>query len=460
MNYFHYFHKAIFAVFLYGILTIPYNPSLWQGLGDPYDYMRQSQLPLTKSDFYFPKFHSGKFYPRPFVVPFIYKIAETNPEKIVVANKLLLCFAAYLIVITLLPFIKYVFIRYLSALLIYALMSWWTIAGWTNVLLSETISCSLLFIWIASIVRIIKNFNWGNISFFFITSFLLAFTRDTWSCIVLLFSITFLMLIFFFNKSDIKKAIGILFFSIALFIFQQYTAGISERYRISVFDTIVVRITQNQEYLNWFKENGMPYTDMVANDFKGFDITNDTDRLRLYSYYYSEAYGPLMKWVTEKGKPVYSKFLITHPLFFFLMHEKASDVNKLFSANIQPYIGTVKGFCSNVNRLWPLLSNWLIVVLVSFCCYLFFKQNLFIYLLPLILLILNVFNALLNYNGDFLELDRHLYITTIISQFTGVLSLILLSNYGMIFLNKSIHSEHKFFKITKGLFITESKEIE
>ena len=134
-------------------LTMQEDPRYWNRFRDVKDYLQQSRQPLLSSDFFMPRYINS----RPFTVPLFYKAAGINPRNIVfmqiILHSLSTCFISY----ALLLFIRNKAGQYLMMFFIYSLMSWWCILGWTLQLLSESLTVSLLFCWIASFLLFYKK---------------------------------------------------------------------------------------------------------------------------------------------------------------------------------------------------------------------------------------------------------------------------------------------------------------
>lgn len=414
---------AFFLFTLFLNLNLPWNPPVWAGFGDPYDYLGQSELSLGSAEFYTPH-KTPKLYPRPFTVPLFYKIAGSNPDVIIQMQKYVHSLTTFFLVYVILLFIKSNFVKYLVILSIYLFMSWWNILGWTKVLLSESLSMSLMFCWIASFLLFIKKRNLLFLVIHIIIVFLFSFTRDTWPYILIVFygltSITF----FIWDKWFFRKSVFLLFFCIVLFFIQQHTAKVGDRFRLPVINNIVMRIIPNQEYTQWFSDHGMPCTDSLKKNFSNINFYDST-RIRVFMLYNDSSYNLFHSWVSNRGKKTYTKFIVTHPKFSFLLEENKQNLNRIFDYNLS-YTGGVNGYSWGVQYIFPLFNTWLILILGVILILVFIRDRVVFLLFPIILVIIFSINVLLSYNADAFEVERHLFITNIIIQFVGLLSVAIL----------------------------------
>ncbi len=412
-------NTVLFVVTLVLNLSTTLNPPVWKGYGDPYDYLHQSEIPLCSKEFYFPK-KTEHFYPRPFTVPILYKIVGSQPGKIIIMQKIMHALSVFFLGHVILFFFKKLSSKILFIAFLHLLMSWWNILGWTHTLLSESLSISLLFIWLASFLLFFRIKTIYSFVFHALITIFFSFTRDSWPYIIVLFYILYALIAFLREKTMMKYLFGLIAIGLIVFVVQQNSAKIGQRYRLPIMNNIVFRILPNHEYLQWFSKKGMPNGEELRVKYGNLDNWKE-----VYTLYNDTGFIEFSEWVLKNGKSVYTKFLITHPAFSLLIHEKPNDLKKILSYNIG-YTGDVKGYSKISQNIFPIFNVISLTVLNAFLVFLYLKSKKIILLFPSVLMIVFSFNAYLLYIADALEIERHLFITNIMIQFIGILTVMLI----------------------------------
>ena len=400
---------------------------IWDVFGDPKDYIAQSKLSLWSKAFYMPGTQLG-FSPRPFTVPLFYKMAGSDPLAIVLMQKIVYCISIFVFVNACLILIKQKLVQLLAIPFLYYFFTWWIIVGFTENLLSESLSMSLLFLWIALLILCIRFKKNYLLVLVLIVSVLFSFTRDTWPYIILLAN-SLLLLVFYKKDKQLKMYFLVLtVFSIGVFLVQSHTAKVGERYKIPVYNTLVTRIVKNPEYAAWFKGKGMPLTDSLRLHLSDVDPENRETISKMYESYNNPAYQPLYRWIVEKGKTVYMQFMITHPSYFFLKDQTAEETARIFDTANHDYYLEAKGYYMEIDKVFPFFSlNFLVYTTLSLLVlFVAVKPHHGWSLFPTFLVILFVANVFLSYNADTFEVKRHLFITQVMIQLLSVLSIAIL----------------------------------
>ncbi|MFC1730074.1 hypothetical protein ACFL6I_07025 [candidate division KSB1 bacterium] len=416
---------ALFIITLILNLTIKLHPPVWTGYGDPYDYINQSKESLLSKNFYFTK-KNDLYNARPFTVPLIYKIANGDPDFIIALQKVLHGLAAFFLCFVILLFLRKTYAKLVFIIFWYLLMSWWNILGWTNTLLAESLINTFMFLWIASFLLLLHKRTFINFSIHIILTLLFSFTRDSWPYILIIFYAIVTLTAIKLEKKILLSSVCLLLFSISVFFIQQKSAQIGQRYRIPIMNNIVFRILPNEENLNWFSQKGMPCIDKLKEKY-----SNLRDWKMIYPLYNDTSLTEFSNWIIKEGKPVYTKFLISHPANLFLLNEKAENKSKIFAYNIG-YAGSVKGYSYGSQYIFPLFNTVFILLLNCFLIFIYFKEKRFVLILPTILIIIFTLNAILLFIADVLEVERHLIVTNIIIQFIGILLVSLLIDSDLI----------------------------
>ncbi len=427
----HWINFTLFIITFVLSVSIKIDPPLWPGFADPYDYIYQSEISLTNKSFYFPE-RIDDFDPRPFTTPLFYKIANSRAERIIFLQQLMHSLSTLFLCFVILLFLRNIYSKILFVVFWYFLMSWWNILGWTHMLLSESLSISFLFIWIASFLLLLHKKSVYTFSFHLLVTLLFSFTRDSWPYVLVLFYILYTLISIKWQKRYLHYMIGLIVFSSIVFIVQQKSAQIGHRHRLPVINNIVFRILPNDEYLQWFSDKGMPSAEALKESYSIMDNWKD-----VYPLYNDTSYVEFGEWAGNEGKNVYAEFLLTHPSFLFLLEDNPEDIKRMLSYNFG-YTGSCKGYSCISQSFFPFFSLISILILNVFLLFLFIKEKRVVWIFPTVLMIIFAFNAFLLYTADSLEQERHLFITNIMIQFLGILlvAFILDSEYLSNCLNK------------------------
>ena len=430
-------NRILFILILFLNLMIKFNHPAWEGFYDPYDYLRQSKISLADKEFYFPH-RVGDFDPRPFTVPLFYKIAGSDANMIVIMQKFFHTLATWFLAFALLFYIQRKYLRITIVVFIYLFTSWWNILGWANLLLSESLSITFLFLWIASFLILYKKRNTWTISLHILIAVLFSFTRDSWPYILIIFYTLFLFYQWIQKKKKVHFAAAMLLLSIGIFFIQQHSAKIGKRYRLPIMNTIVVRILPNDSYTEWFVRNGMPCAGKLKTEYQG-TIADDP---KIYNLYNDPDYQEFFNWIDSQGQKTYTRFILTHPGYFLLFHESKEGRGRIFSYMLKNTAG-IYGYSHASTAVFPVFNLILIIFLNAILIFFFLKRKNFIFFYPVALTIITSCNALLIYNADALEVERHMVFTNILIQLIGIVSVfVILDNISFSKAVKTIFSRY------------------
>lgn len=334
-------------------------------------------------------------------------------------------FAAFLLSFSICTFLKQLWNKVIITTLIYLLFSTWTMVSWTTIPLSESLTMSFLFIWIATFLLLIKYRKIYLLVIHFLITILFSFTRDSWPYIIFVFYILWFLVAIIYDKKLSKYISPLLLGIIIIFLVQNDMSEAGKRYKTPLVNSILFRIIPNDTYTDWFVKQGMPCADSLRENWK---MRPPYDQGWLL--YRDPQYNDFMKWVETKGKSTYTKFLITHPAYSLGISYKEFK-NIMTIHDVRYHEGSVPpiGYTKFASWLFPIFPFWLCVVLSLLCLIPFFKnKHLIIYLLPIFLIVFFLANVYLIYNADCFEKERHFFITNILIQLTSIISLGLLLN--------------------------------
>ncbi len=426
-----YFTVLIISIiwFLKIVVVVPQVQPIWNLYWDTNDYRLQSQSSLLSADFYAPQPRRW-FSPRPFTMSLMYKLVDSDMFEMVLFQKYFYCLSVIALIVVINNYLKNYLVRSINSVFLLFFFTWWNMVGWSGNVSSESISISFLFLWIANILWYYQSYSRFSIICLIFTTILFSFTRDNWPYIVLIFFIVNFAITFFYDKSKTKVNILFISFAICLFAAQNYTSKRGERSVMPVFNSIIVRISQTDKYLEWFKEQGMPDVEEVKADFKNIDVSTNQGVEKVYAVYEDSLYPKLLKWVKDKGVSTYQKFIITHPGYFFFEDQTSAQLERIFMYDIGGYYPkSPGGFFENADNFFPVFNNYVFILLMLICIFIFYKTKSIIDLMPAILGCLFILNTMILYNADAMEVKRHMFMTVTCREFPCILALFIIINY-------------------------------
>ena len=373
---------------------------------DSHAYLRTSKLSLLDKGFYI----NGKV-----TILFFYKLAHSNPNIIILIQKILYALASTFLAISTLLLIKENLSKSIGFMLVLLFTFWWNIIGWNNIILSESIAHSFLFLWLATYILMVKYRSKVIFFFHLIIALLFAHTRDQWIILMIIFYFISLAYTYKKNKFQIKMAVFLFFFAIAVLIGNSYFLLGSKKNSFPLKNVIFQRILVNDNYLNWFIKHGMPYNNNFikwkgawAGSFNG-ELTRKPE------------YDTFNTWVDVNGEKALGIFIMTHPNYFLKTY--LNEVGKTLTYNLfyvrNPPENKLIYFS---NKTFPLFNLSLLFILSLITVVNIKRTNYhFEFLFPLILIILSMCNGIICLHLDPMEIERHTIANQIFLQYSGII---------------------------------------
>ncbi len=331
---------------------------------------------------------------RPFTVDLFYKIFGSEPSNVVIGQQLFSAFCWTFLGFAISQTIKNRTLSFLSLLILSTVPFWWNIAGWTNVMRSESVTFSLFALWYANLILYYEY----RIKILFVTlctvTLLFSFTRDNIPYFLLLFA----ALLAFLPR---KRHAWFKYFVFVLIVFglQVSSAQTGQRHQFPLINVLLQRVLVDEVRVDYFISHGMP----VDKDF-----IEKWERQWATSYdwaLYKEArYEDFMDFTIHDGKYVYGLFLLENVDYTF----KSVWDNKqhLFVSNLNEYTEhpPKKIMITVFSKGWDLLASaTLPLLLIPLMSLFLIKRHPYLFLiLPSILV-----NAIFIYHADAMEVQRH-----------------------------------------------------
>jgi hypothetical protein len=392
----------------------------WKLFPDSYDYLTQAKMDFFSFNFWFPA-KTKDFYPRPFTVPLIYKMIGGDVSLIVMWQKIIHFFSAALLCISVSLFIRKQILKYLLSAFVCVVFCWWNILGWSQLLLSESLSFSFVWLWISSLLFWIRFQTKFTLSVHILCVILFLFTRDSWSYVLIFFYGLSLITAYGFSKNLLRPTLVLLLTCCLAFVVQQKSIERGERQKLPMINNLVVRIINTPAYLQYFIDQGMPLGPELRDEYRAIHFSVDENRALIYELYHREKYQPLFDWVLKHGKDTYLKFMLTHPSYPLMINEPRDKINSFFVRNLYQYTRGPIGISQYVDSVFPVFSYLALFIGVVLLMLLNMKAKHVIYILFTALYITFIANALIIYNADSLETDRHLFNNSVFVEILGAI---------------------------------------
>ena len=216
------------------------------------------------------------------------------------------------------------------------------ISGWDSVMLTESLSVSSLALFIAACAWLLQGWHVAKVVAFFVTAFVLAFTRDTNAWMLLALSLLILLAIAlrWAKVQALILAAGLA----CIFLLSNATATIGERWVFPLGNLITRRVLPNAAALQYFESCGMPVSPALMR-LSGEFANSDSQAI-----FYGPDLDAFRYWLREHGKNCYVGWLIANPVLSATdtLHEAGGliafpTVDRFFSRQYDPVLPALVG---------------------------------------------------------------------------------------------------------------------
>ncbi len=198
------------------------------------------------------------------------------------------------------------FLRLIAFGLILALSLDRHIAGWDLVMLTESLSISLMALFLAIWLWLLRGWSWGKVVILSLTAFLWAFTRDTNGWILLMISALIVLGVLFFGAH--KRYLSVVLVFVMLFALSNFSADKGNRWVFPFQNVLAQRILPDPAALSSFADCGMPVTPELLSLAGGYANSNER------AFYNNPVLQPYRTWLHSSGKSCYMRWLLSRPL--------------------------------------------------------------------------------------------------------------------------------------------------
>jgi hypothetical protein len=288
---------------------------------DTTSYVRISKEPVFGA-----RFLAGS---RPFVFPLAVKMLGGNEEKVAwtqgIFSILSWSFLAVAVAYSLhAPLLRVAALGWILLLSLYRY-----IIGWDSVLLTESLSLSLMALFLAGWLWLLHGWRWRKVALLLLVALLWTFSRDTNAWVVLMISI-FLLLLAGVRIID-KKYLVLSLALLGMFYASNLTSDLGERWVFPFQNVLGQRILLHPQSVDFFARCGMPVSPALMN------LAGEYARGEDRAFYQDPALAGYRSWLSESGKRCYMKWLWSGPLES--LKGPIAEFNTLITLkDIQPFL--------------------------------------------------------------------------------------------------------------------------
>ncbi len=241
---------------------------------------------------------------RPFTVPLLHKLARTN-TMIVVWQSILGLLSWGLLASAAASAVRRSWLRVIACASILAFSLSEPIARWDFLLMSESISLSLLALFVACWLWLSAGWHPRKVLSLLLVAFFWGFTRDT-NAYALAMCAALLILITFVRRQQ-PRYLGLATLLLVIFMTVNMTADLSGRWVFPFLNVIAGQVLPNTEFTTALALRGMPISPTLLR-FSGQRAYSEE-----YGLYNNPALAGFREWLFADGKRAYIHFLLTHP---------------------------------------------------------------------------------------------------------------------------------------------------
>jgi len=244
----------------------------------------------------------------------------------------------------------------------------------------------------------------------------------------LLVAIAFLVFGAFKKGSRFLWAFSLLIGIVFIINYQLSAAYALPRWGLPLAEVVTKRILPNEEFLTFFAEEGMPISPALM------ALSGEWANSRNYVVVNSPDLKPFSEWLFAHGKRVYTKFLLTHPLY--AITAPLEDLEPLLTSNFEGMVPKYTLALPNpINEFfYPIrffrLYFWTSLVMVFFTFARNYRSNNKTFWTVFIFWLISIPYLYLTWHGDAHSVVRHVVIANI--QFHLGIWLVLLINFNEI----------------------------
>lgn len=291
----------------------------------------------------------GLYRNRPWLVPLLYRLCGLDPVRVVQAQGLLYATGVAIGLALLIAAARAGasrvprFARLLAALPLIALALAWYVAGWTGVLLSESLVLTLAWVAAGGVAAYLAVGGPAALALAWCAGASLLFARDSGGLLALpLFAAAAIAALVLRERRRARALALAWLLLLPLFFVALATAARGHRTVLPIANVLLVRVAPDPEALDWWRARGLPWSSDLDRFRGGFAFEHDLELFR------EPRYAPFLAFVEERGRGLLLRFLVGHPLW--TLRETWHAREDLFGTDVSTYVGPAPPLLAPIDR--------------------------------------------------------------------------------------------------------------
>ena len=343
---------------------------------------------------------------RPFTVPFVYKLLNSNLTMIAVAQAGFSILSWSLLAVQISKIIRSVWLKPFAFALVLLFSLSENIIGWDSVMLTESISLSLMALFLASWFYLLKDWKWQKVMLLVVVAFFWTFSRETNAWIILMVAgITTVIGVW---KRPYRRYLVVAVIFVVFFCANEVSSNIGLRWEFPFLNVLAKRILPVQEQTSFFAQCGMPITPELTRMSGQWASSQNS------AFYNDPALDGFRVWLHASGKSCYIRWLLSRP--YQTLNDPLFNIMELLTFEGKPY------FSPSFSPILPAILDRIIFPNDSFILTLLLWSNTIgivlviairawrhnpAWVIPLSMSLLVYPHASLVWQGDAMEIGRH-----------------------------------------------------
>jgi len=345
---------------------------------------------------------------RPFTVPLLYKLFNSNFILIAIFQTIFSLLSWSFLAFQISKTIHSIWLKIFAFTLVLLFSLSENIIGWDSVMLSESISLSLMALFLAGWLWLLSGWKWQKVIFLVVIAFLWTFSRESNAWIILMVAgITTLIAVW---KRSYRRYLIIAGIFFIFFGANEVSSNIGRRWEFPFLNVIAQRILPDKENTSFFSKNGMPVTPALTRRSGQWASSEN------WAFYRDPALEKFRVWLHNNGKSCYIRWLLSRP--YQTLKEPISNRQRLltfegrnyFFPGFSPVLPTILDSVIYPNDhlsfvILILLSVNVIAIGLTIVARAYRYNPVWVVLLSMSLLVYP--HAFLVWHGDAMEIGRH-----------------------------------------------------
>ena len=339
---------------------------------------------------------------RSLTVPLFYKLVGNVPHSIATFQLFFTIVCWGLLALAVTTVVQTDLLKLIAFLIICLFSLSDQIIMWDGFLLSDSIALSLMVLFIANWLWLLKGWHRAKVMLLLIVGFLWVFSRDTNAWVILMLSCLLLTA----GIVNSRRYLLLATVFITIFVMNEISQNYSKRWLAPFVNVIGKRILPDPRRTAYFEQLGMPVTAEVMR------MSGQLAWSQNHFFYKEPALNAFRAWVQTSGKTDYMRFMLAHP--FTTILEPFQNVEELFAPRLNYFRAAsfspiLEGWLAEAvyPEKRPILLLWVpgVLLLSSFLAAgRSIKQ---IWIVPVLLIVLAYPHAALAWHGDSNDVGRH-----------------------------------------------------